>query len=244
MPLEASQEFQKSMIEKAVQRSLDKASLSKLLMHEDREAVQRIIKVAVLNSKLAHKSNYEAVVSALRASLQDDVPDKYIENAVMEAIRENESRSRHRHLEMSRFYIFVCLLFLRHFPHWILNFKKYELSPPFLPLGLRIYFDDLNSFCDTYFPRTMSLWLLVTGLLMVAAPLTFIYVKKIREARRLQVLRLAIIGDDSVTHRRPSLTGWRAMLTPQLWPTQTSRTLLRKTWRKMKMESKVLNSYG
>ena len=62
MPLEASQEFQKSMIEKAVQRSLDKASLSKLLMHEDREAVQRIIKVAVLNSKLAHKSNYAAVV--------------------------------------------------------------------------------------------------------------------------------------------------------------------------------------
>ena len=93
------------MIEKAVQRSLDKASLSKLLMHEDREAVQRIIKVAVQNSKLAHKSNYEAVVSALRATLQDDVPDKYIENAVMEAIRENEARPRH--LEMSRFYIFV-----------------------------------------------------------------------------------------------------------------------------------------
>ena len=124
MPLEASQEFQKSMIEKAVQRSLDKASLSTLLMHEDREAVQRIIKVAVLNSKLAHKSNYEAVVSALRASLQDEVPDKYIENAVMEAIRENESRPRHRHLEMSRFYIFVCLLFLQHFPHWILKYGK------------------------------------------------------------------------------------------------------------------------
>ena len=104
------------MIEKAVQRSLDKASLSKLLMHEEREAVQRIIKVAVQNSKLAHKSNYEAVVSALRATLQDDVPDKYIENAVIEAIRENESKPRHRHLEMSRFYtiVFVCLLFLRH----------------------------------------------------------------------------------------------------------------------------------
>ena len=81
--------------------------------------------------------------------------------------------------------------------------KRVESYPPFLPLGLRIYFDDLNSFCDTYFPRTMSLWLLVTGLLMVAAPLTFIYVKKIREARRLQVLRLSIIGDDSVTHDSP-----------------------------------------
>ena len=36
----------------------------------------------------------------------------------------------------------------------------------------------------------MSLWLLVTGLMMVAAPLTFIYFKKIKEARTLQV-RLA-----------------------------------------------------
>ena len=36
----------------------------------------------------------------------------------------------------------------------------------------------------------MSLWLLVTGLMMVAAPLTFIYFKKIKEARTLEV-RLA-----------------------------------------------------
>ena len=70
------------------------------MRHEDREAVQRIIKVAVHNSKLAHKDNYEAVVAALKAALQDDnIPEKYIENAVMEAIKEKQPRPRH--LEMS-----------------------------------------------------------------------------------------------------------------------------------------------
>ena len=46
----------------------------------------------------------------------------------------------------------------------------------------------------------MSLWLLVTGLLLVAAPLTFLYFKKIREARRLQVIRSAIMCVNNVTH--------------------------------------------
>merc|ERR1719362_1732827 len=101
MPLEASQEFQKKMIQSAVQRSLDKKLLSRLLRHEDREAVKSIIKVAVHNSKLAHKDNYEAVVAALKAALQDDnIPEKYIENAVMEAIKEKQPRPMH--LEMSR----------------------------------------------------------------------------------------------------------------------------------------------
>ena len=92
------------MIERAVQRSLDRKSLSKILAQENGEAVQRIIKVAVLNSKLAHKANYEALVAAVRATLQNDIPEKYIENAVMEAIREKEARPRQRHLEMSRFF--------------------------------------------------------------------------------------------------------------------------------------------
>ena len=71
------------------------------MRHKDREAVQRIIMVAVHNSKLAHKDNYEAVVAALKATLQDDdVPEKYIENAVMEAIKEKQPRARH--FEMSR----------------------------------------------------------------------------------------------------------------------------------------------
>ena len=69
------------------------------MRHEDREAVQRIINVAVHNSKLAHKDNYEAVVAALKVALQDDnIPEKFIENAVMEAIKEKQQR----HLEMSR----------------------------------------------------------------------------------------------------------------------------------------------
>ena len=45
----------------------------------------------------------------------------------------------------------------------------------------------------------MSLWLLVTGLVMVAAPLTFLYVKKIREARRLQVTRSAMMCVNTLT---------------------------------------------
>ena len=91
------------MIERAVQRSLDRKYLSKLMMQENSKAVENIIKVAVLNSELAHKGNYEALVAAVRASLKDDIPEKYIENAVMEAIREKEHRPRQRHLEMSRF---------------------------------------------------------------------------------------------------------------------------------------------
>ena len=43
----------------------------------------------------------------------------------------------------------------------------------------------------------MSLCLLIIGLLMVVAPLTFLHVKKIMEARRLQVTRLAIINVES-----------------------------------------------
>ena len=100
MPTEASQEFQKMMIERAVQRSLDKKSLSKILRHQGKEEVKRIIKVAVQNSQVGHRGNYEAVVAALKANLQDDIPEKFIENAVMEAIQEEEPRRRH--LEMSR----------------------------------------------------------------------------------------------------------------------------------------------
>lgn len=94
------------MIERAVQRSLDRKSLTK----ENGESVQRIIKVAVLNSKMAHRGNYEALVAAVRATLQDDIPEKIVENAVMEAIREKESRPRQRHLEMSRFQILFFFL--------------------------------------------------------------------------------------------------------------------------------------
>lgn len=100
------------MIERAVQRSLDRKSLSKIVAQENGESVQRIIKVAVLNSKMAHRGNYEALVAAVRATLQDDIPEKIVENAVMEAIREKESRPRQRHLEMSRFQFILFFIFM------------------------------------------------------------------------------------------------------------------------------------
>jgi len=138
MPLDASKRFQQMMIESAVKRALDKQSLAEVMRRESGDAVRRIIKVAIHNSKLAHKHNYEAVLEALKATLkEDEVPEEAIEEAVMEAIKEEEGKHRMISMEMS---------------------------------------------------REVSLCLLVTGLLMVAASLTFLYVKKIRETRRLKVL--------------------------------------------------------
>ena len=84
----------------------------------------------------------------------------------------------------------------------------------------------------------MSLWLLVTGLLMVAAPLTFIYFKKIKEARRLEVTRFWLLTGiiHHAIHSRPSRRGLQAMRTLQLRRAQISRTLLLKTWRKKNVD--------